>query len=54
MYEILKVIQEKISPVATRNVHGVPLSKLKRKFLKNTFFPSAIIEWNKLDPTIKS
>ena len=52
MFEVLKIIQEKISPAATRNVHGIPLSKLKRKFLKNAFFPSAIIEWNKLDPTI--
>ena len=28
--------------------------KLNITFLKNTFFPSAIIEWNKLDPAIRN
>ena len=29
-------------------------SKLNITFLKNTFFPSAIIEWNKLDPAFRN
>ena len=29
-------------------------SKLNITFLKNTFFPSAIIEWNKVDPTFRN
>ena len=37
---------------ATRNVDCIPLIKIKHNFFKNTFFPSAIIEWNKLDPAI--
>ena len=31
-----------------------PRLKSNITFLKNTFFPSAIIEWNKLDPTIRN
>ena len=36
------------------NVDGNPLIKIKHNFFKNTFFPSAILEWNKLDPTIQN
>ena len=35
-----------------RNVNCIPLIKIKHNVFKNTFFPSAIIEWNKLDPAI--
>ena len=34
----------------TKKVGKVPLFKIKHNFLKNTFFPSTVIEWNKLDP----
>ena len=27
---------------------------IKYNFFKNTFFPSTIIEWNKLDPAIRN
>ena len=27
---------------------------VKHNFLKNTFFPSTIIEWNKIDPEIRN
>ena len=37
-----------------RNVDGFPLVKIKRNFFKNAFFPSAMIEWNKLDSTIRN
>ena len=50
---LFKLIPEKKSPYATKNVDGVPLMKIKYNFFKNTFFRSAIIEWNKLDPTIR-
>ena len=39
---------------AMRNVHCIPLIKIKHNFFKNTFFPSAIIEWNKLDLAIRN
>ena len=38
---------------ATRNVYCIPLIKIKHNLFKNTFFPSAIIEWNKLDLAIR-
>ena len=46
-----KLILEKTSSHATRNVDGIPLIRSKHNFFKNTFFPSATIEW-KLDLTI--
>ena len=30
----------------------IALIKIKHNFFKNTFFPSAIIEWNKLEPNL--
>ena len=51
---LFNLILEKTSFYPTRNVDSIPLIKIKHKFFKNTFFPSAIIEWNKLDPTIRN
>ena len=45
---------EKTSSYATRNNDGIPLIKIKPNLFKNTFFPSAVIEWNKLGPTIRN
>ena len=39
---------------ATKNVDGTPPIKIKQNFYKNTFFQSAIIEWNKLDSIIRN
>ena len=41
---LFKLIPEKKCPYATKNIAGVTLMKIKYKFFKNTFFPSAIIE----------
>ena len=35
-------------------VFRLPLISIKHNFFKNTFFPSAIIERNKLDHTIQN
>ena len=40
------------SSLATRNADCIPLIEIKRNFFKNNFFPSTIIEWNKLDAAI--
>ena len=32
----------------------MPLNIFKHHFFKNSFFPSTLIEWNKLDPNIQS
>ena len=33
---------------------NIPLIKTKHDFFKNYFFPSAIIEWNNLDPNLRN
>ena len=53
-FNLFKVMPEKISSCPRRNADGIPLIKIKLNFFKSTFFPSAIIEWNKLDPTIRN
>ena len=37
-----------------RNVDCIPLIKIKQNFFINTFLPSVIIEWNKLDLAIRN
>ena len=51
-FYLFNLIPEKTSSHATRNADCIPLIKTKHKCFKNTFFSSAIIEWNKQDPTI--
>ena len=36
-----------------RNFDKIPHFKTKHNFLKNSFFPSVIIEWNKLDSSLR-
>ena len=38
----------------TRNLHNLPIFKSKHNFFKTSFFPSAISEWNKLDPNLSN
>ena len=38
----------------TRESNQIPVLKVKHDFFKNTFFPSTIIERNKLDWKIKN
>ena len=51
-YQIFKskihdmLIPEKTSSYITRNADNIPLFNIKHNFYKNSFFPSAIIEWN--------
>ena len=37
----------------SRNSENIPQLRTKHDFFKNSFFPSAIKEWNNLDPHIK-
>ena len=39
---------------ATRNFDNIPCFKIRHNFFKNSCFPSTIIEWNNLDPTIRN
>ena len=38
----------------TRHKNGVPLFNVKHDCFKNSFFPSAVIEWNELDSNIRN
>ena len=38
----------------TRNSASVPMTESKHNFFKNSYIPSAIIEWNKLDQDISN
>ena len=51
-FYLFKLIPEKTSSYNMKNVDAIPLIKIKYNFFKNTFFPSTVIEWNKLDLTI--
>ena len=53
-FYFFNLIPEKTSSYTRRNVDCIPMIKIKRNFFKNTFFPSAIIEMNKLHPTIRN
>ena len=45
---------EETHEYATRNVDNIPCFKIRHTFFKNFFFPSTIIEWNNLDPTLQN
>ena len=36
------------------NANNIRHFKIKHSFFKNTFIPSVIIDWNKLDPEIRN
>ena len=38
----------------TRNTNDIPLMNIRHNLFKNTFFPSTIMECNKLDPAIRN
>ena len=42
------------APYTTRIMHKLPIFKSKHNFFKKTFFPSAISEWNELDPSLRN
>ena len=49
LYDIIP----KLNPnCISRNSHKIPQFKVKHSFFENSFFPSAVIEWNKLDTNI--
>ena len=38
----------------TRNTNNIPLLKVKHNFFQYSFFPSVVIEWNKLYENIRN
>ena len=51
---LFNLIPVRSTPYATRTVGNIPLIKTNHNFFKNSFFPSAIIEWNNLDPNVRN
>ena len=43
LHYLFKLIPSRSSSYVTRNIHNIPFFKTKHTFLKNFFFPSAII-----------
>ena len=53
MPEILfYIIPQSNCPYRTRNALKISHINVKHQFFKNSYFPSTIIEWNKLDSNI--
>ena len=48
------VIPKNNSNHRTRNSYNIPQFNIKHNFFKNSFFPSVIAEWNKLDSDIRN
>ena len=51
---LFKVFPASNSICNTRNTNDIPSVNIKHNFFKNIFFPSTIIEWNKLDLAIRN
>ena len=51
---LFNIIPKLNRPYPTRNANNIPHFKVKHSFLKNTFLPSVIVEWNKLDFEIQN
>ena len=49
---IFNIIPSSVSTYNTKN--NIPLFKVKHNFFRNSFFPSAVIEWDKLDLNIRN
>ena len=49
---IFNIILTSASTYNTKNTNDIPLLKGKHNFFQNSFFPSAVMEWNKLDLNI--
>ena len=43
---LFRLIPSRIASYATRNMDNIPFFNTRHSFLKNSFFPSTIIEWN--------
>ena len=62
-YKILKsksprylfdIIPTKLRAYNTRYCDNIPLLKIKHNYFRNSFFPSSIVEWNKLSREVRN
>ena len=48
------MIPKVLSTRTTVNYNNIPLLNVKHEYFRNSFFPSTVIEWNKLDNNIRN
>ena len=51
---LFDIIPQSNGQYRTRNAQNIPHINMKHQFFKNSYFPSTIIEWNKLDSNIRN
>ena len=51
---LFDIIPQSNCPYRTRNALNIPHINVKHQFFKNSYFPSTIIEWKKLDSNIRN
>ena len=51
---LFNIIPVTASRYNTRNTNNIPQFKAKNNFFRNSFFTSAVIEWNKLELNIRN
>ena len=51
---LFNVVPKLTKPYSAKNANNILHWKVKHSFFKDTFFPSVIIEWNKLDTKIQN
>ena len=51
---LFNIIPVTVSRYNTRNTNNIPQFKAKHNFFRNSFFTSAVIEWNKLELNIRN
>ena len=51
---LFNIIPTSASTYNIRNTNNIPLFKVMHNFFRNSFFPSVVIEWNKLDLNIRN
>ena len=51
---LFNIIPVTVSRYNTKNTNNIPQIKVKHYFFRNSFFPSAVIEWKKLDLNIRN
>ena len=51
---LFNIVPKNNSNHRTRNSYNIPQFNIKHNFFKNSFFPSVIAEWNKLDSDIRN
>ena len=51
---LFDMIPKVLSTRTTRNHNNIPLFNVKHEYFRNSFFPSTVIEWNKLDNNIRN